>query len=78
MKQLSKGLEKKGLPVETTGINFFTDASILVEHKLDAAVLLFGPGEAGMAHKPNERVEIEKYQKSMQVLMDLIASEVDE
>lgn len=40
MKQLSKGLEKKGLPVETTGINFFTDASILVEHKLDAAVLL--------------------------------------
>ena len=65
VKQLSKGLEKKGLPVETTGINFFTDASILVEHKLDAAVLLFGPGEAGMAHKPNERVEIEKYQKSM-------------
>ena len=46
--------------------------------KLDAAVLLFGPGEAGMAHKPNERVEIEKYQKSIQVLMDLIASEVDE
>lgn len=78
MKQLSKELEKKGLPVETTGINFFTDASILVEHKLDAAVLLFGPGEAGMAHKPNERVEIEKYQKSIQVLMDLIASEVDE
>lgn len=78
VKQLSKGLEKKGLPVETTGINFFTDASILVEHKLDAAVLLFGPGEAGMAHKPNERVEIEKYQKSIQVLMDLIASEVDE
>lgn len=60
MKQLSKGLEKKGLPVETTGINFFTDASILVEHKLDAAVLLFGPGEAGMAHKPNERVEDRK------------------
>lgn len=78
VKQLSKELEKKGLPVETTGINFFTDASILVEHKLDAAVLLFGPGEAGMAHKPNERVEIEKYQKSIQVLMDLIASEVDE
>lgn len=78
VKQLSKGLEKKELPVETTGINFFTDASILVEHKLDAAVLLFGPGEAGMAHKPNERVEIEKYQKSIQVLMDLIASEVDE
>lgn len=78
VKQLSKGLEKKGLPVETTGINFFTDASILVEHKLDAAVLLFGPGEAGMAHKPNERVEIEKYQKSIQVLMDLIASGVDE
>ena len=78
VKQLSKGLVKEGLPVETTGINFFTDASILVEHKLDAAVLLFGPGEAGMAHKPNERVEIEKYQKSIQVLMDLIASGVDE
>lgn len=78
VKQLSKGLEKEGLPVEMTGINFFTDASILVEHKLDAAVLLFGPGEAGMAHKPNERVEIEKYQKSIQVLMELIASGVDE
>ncbi len=44
VKQLSKGLEKKGLPVETTGINFFTDAAILVEHKAGCSRSLIWAG----------------------------------
>lgn len=78
VKKLSFCLEKEGIPVKKTGINFFTDASILAEHKKETAVLLFGPGEADMAHKPNERVEIVKYEQCIRVLMNLIASEVDE
>lgn len=76
VKQLAESLQKEKLPARKTGINFFTDASVLVEHKMDAAVLLFGPGEPGMAHKPNERVDLQLYQKSIRVLMDMIASEV--
>ncbi len=78
VKNVKTCLEKEGIPAEKTGINFFTDASILAEHRTDTAVLLFGPGEADMAHKPNERVEVEKYKQCIRVLMDLIASEVDE
>ena len=35
-----------------TGINYFTDASILLTAWPDSPALLFGPGEPQMCHKP--------------------------
>ncbi len=70
--ELEQAIKEEQIPVEETGINFFTDASILAETELDEKIILFGPGEPSMAHKPNEYVEIEKYEKAIRVLGHLI------
>ena len=51
-----------------TGINYFTDASILLTAWPDSPALLFGPGEPQMCHKPNEYVEISKYFEAIRVM----------
>ena len=70
--ELETALRAERIPFETTGINFCTDASILAENDPDTSVILFGPGEPFMAHKPNEYVEIEKYEKAIRVLGRMI------
>jgi succinyl-diaminopimelate desuccinylase len=49
------------------GINYFTDASMLLRQS-EMPVLLFGPGEADMAHKTDEYVEVKKYLDYVQIL----------
>lgn len=61
-------LKKDGENPEEIGINYFTDASILTKKYNEMPVLLFGPGEPHMAHKPNEYVEIKKYEKYIRLL----------
>lgn len=53
------------------GISFFTDASVLLEHREDMPVILFGPGEERLAHKPDEYVEIKKYLQYIRILRRL-------
>ena len=74
--RLRKCIKARGLEAGLTGINYFTDASILIRERADMPVLLFGPGEPDMAHKPNERVEVAAYHKAIEILTDLIAAEV--
>ena len=62
----------EGVEPERTGINFFTDASILARDIPDAQVLLFGPGDPSMAHQPDEFVDLEKYEKAVQILTAMI------
>ncbi len=62
-------LSEKRDTVKNIGINYFTDASILVKNRADIPVLLFGPGEPGMCHKSNEYVEINRYMESIEVLI---------
>ena len=57
---------------EPVGINFFTDASIIAADLPEAQILLFGPGEPFMAHKPNEYVDLEKYVKAIHIFRHLI------
>ena len=66
--KMKRFMEKEGIVPEETGISFFTDASIMVKDKPEAQVLLFGPGEPSMAHKPNESVDLEHYIKAIKVL----------
>lgn len=70
-KKIKKELKKEELPEDYIGINYFTDASILVQGIPDIPTILFGPGEAQMAHKPNEYVEIKKYVQYIRMLTRL-------
>lgn len=54
------------------GINFFTDASVLVRDHPETAVMLFGPGAPELAHKPNEALVIEKYFQAIEVYRRLL------
>lgn len=72
LKKLQWELKLAKLPKERIGINYFTDASILAKGIPTTPVLLFGPGQPEMAHKPNEYVEIEKYIQYIKILSRLI------
>ena len=47
------------------GTNFFSDASIFLR-KYDIPTVLFGPGESSEAHKPNEKLSLKEYFKSIE------------
>lgn len=66
---LRKILQEQGYGGEKLGINFFTDASVL-DREDQKRILLFGPGEPFMAHKPNEYVEIAKFEDAITVLQE--------
>lgn len=68
LKKLQWELELRMLSKERIGINYFTDASILAKGIPDTPVLLCGPGQPEMAHKPNEYVEVEKYLQYIGIL----------
>jgi len=53
------GREVLSLVLEPAGVNYYTDASVLVKEK-NVPVILFGPGNEKLAHQPNEYVEIDK------------------
>lgn len=53
------------------GINYFTDASVL-DPAGEKNVLLFGPGEPSMAHKPNEYVSVKKYEDAIRILQEFM------
>ena len=61
-------LKQMGLSTQRVGINYFTDASILTEYNHSMPVLLLGPGEPSLCHKPNEYVELEKYSKYVYIM----------
>lgn len=64
-------MEQHGFETEPIGISFFTDASILIKVFPEASVLLFGPGEAELAHQPNESVDIGNYLRYIEILEQL-------
>lgn len=48
----------KGKPGIPTGVRYYTDAAAYIN--LNAPMIICGPGEAGLAHQPNEYVEISR------------------
>ncbi|NBI70110.1 M20 family peptidase [Clostridiaceae bacterium] len=69
---LRESLAARGMDTGLTGINYFTDASVLAQDDMELPVLLFGPGEPDMAHKPNERLSLDRFRQSIRIYMDLI------
>ncbi|MBE6004440.1 MAG: M20 family metallopeptidase [Lachnospiraceae bacterium] len=68
-------LERHGEKPRYTGISYFTDGSAILKALPDAGVLLFGPGDPELCHKANEYVELEKYHKAIEVVMDFLKFE---
>lgn len=73
LKEFKAYLKQNGAETEEIGINYFTDASILTKKESEIPVLLFGPGEPKLAHKPNEFVELEKYEKYIEILGEIFS-----
>ena len=73
LKEFKAYLKQNGAETEEIGINYFTDASILTKKEKEIPVLLFGPGEPRLAHKPNEFVELEKYEKYIEILGEIFS-----
>lgn len=71
LRRLERELSYCELPKEHIGINYFTDASIITLEEPELPVLLFGPGEPNMAHKPNEYVELKKYWEYITILLKI-------
>lgn len=73
LKEFKAYFKQNGAETEEIGINYFTDASILTKKESEIPVLLFGPGEPRLAHKPNEFVELEKYEKYIEILGEIFS-----
>ena len=73
LKEFKAYLKQNGAETEEIGINYFTDALILTKKESEIPVLLFGPGEPRLAHKPNEFVELEKYEKYIEILGEIFS-----
>ncbi len=73
--RLRECMEREGIGPESVGINFFTDASVMAGDLPEAQVVLFGPGEPGMAHKANEQVDLKKYLKAIRVFERMLGME---
>lgn len=76
--KMEQCLRKEGLEPDYTGINFFTDASVIARDLPEAEVLLFGPGEPSMAHKPDEYVLLGNYVKAVHVFRRMIGETFSE
>lgn len=72
---MARCIRDHGREAGLVGINYFTDASVLAGETMETAVLLFGPGEPGMAHKPNESVELKNYLAAIEILTEYLERE---
>ncbi len=57
--------------VEAKGVNFYTDASIFLP-STNLPCIFYGPGDADMAHQPNEFVSVDSYMECIQFYIAMI------
>ncbi len=60
-----------GKEIEAKGVNFYTDASIFLP-PTNLPCIFYGPGDAEMAHQPNEFVPIDSYMECIHFYIAII------
>ena len=63
--------EEFGKKIEPKGVNFYTDASIFLPPS-GLPCIFYGPGDADMAHQPNEFVPIDSYMECIHFYIAMI------
>ena len=48
------------------GVNYYTDGAVIIP-ELDIPFLIIGPGDAGQAHSPNEKLDIDKLLQACEI-----------
>lgn len=57
---IDAALEAAGKELIQRGVNYFTDASVLVGNR-EIPMIIYGPGDDKQAHQPDERIALDKY-----------------
>lgn len=69
---IQKALQLKGQTEQDCfGVPFYTDAAVLNPNS-SIPTLIYGPGDEGLAHQPNEWVDIDAYLQSIQFYRNLM------
>lgn len=63
--------EEFGRDIKAQGVNFYTDASIFLPAK-QIPCIFSGPGDASMAHQPNEHITIDSLMESVHFYIAMI------
>lgn len=72
VQELSRVIQNvSGSKPKLTGTGFFSDASIFLR-EYNIPTVLFGPGESSEAHKPNEKLSIDKYFEAVECYYDFL------
>lgn len=58
----------RGQPSTPAGVRYYTDAAAYVP-VWDVPMIICGPGQAGMAHQPNEFVEVDRLVESVKIYL---------
>lgn len=68
---MTKVISDTGSKAEITGIHFYTDASQLIPYK-NIPFIIIGPGDAHMAHKKDEYVQIDSIARAAEIYIRYI------
>ena len=63
--------EVNDIEVEFKNPAYYTDGSIFFQSKKEYPIVILGPGEAEMAHQPNEYVDIEKFYNMISIAANI-------
>jgi len=69
--ELVKTMENLGLSVEFKGVNYFTDASLVLS-KYDIPFIIYGPGKINQCHIENEYVLLSAVRRVLNVYLELL------
>jgi succinyl-diaminopimelate desuccinylase len=58
----------RGTPSTPSGVRYYTDAAAYVP-KFEVPMIICGPGQAGLAHQPNEFVEVDRLVEGVKIYL---------